>query len=62
VAVHGGRVDPVDAGNRADGSWAGLSAPRILGYDIPLEAAATAHRIPESRHTGGKIVLDVAGS
>ena len=34
VAVHAAGVNPVDAGNRADGSWAGLSAPCILGYDI----------------------------
>jgi NADPH2:quinone reductase len=27
-------VNPVDAGNRADGSWAGLRVPCILGYDI----------------------------
>jgi len=27
-----------------------------------VEAAAKAHRIPESQHTGDKIVLDVAGS
>ena len=30
----GGRVNPVDAGNRADGGWAGLRVPCILGYDI----------------------------
>src|SRR5215475_9920293 len=34
VIVHAAGVNPVDAGNRADGSWAGLSAPCILGYDI----------------------------
>ncbi len=34
VAVHAAGVNPVDAGNRADGSWAGLHAPCILGYDI----------------------------
>src|ERR1700747_909918 len=27
-------VNPVDAGNRADGRWAGLRVPCILGYDI----------------------------
>lgn len=32
--MHAAGVNPVDAGNRADGSWAGLSAPCILGYDI----------------------------
>ncbi len=34
VAVHAAGVNPVDAYNRADGSWAGLRAPCILGYDI----------------------------
>jgi NADPH2:quinone reductase len=34
VAVHAAGVNPVDAGNRADGSWAGLRVPCILGYDI----------------------------
>ncbi len=34
VAVHAAGVNPVDAFNRADGSWAGLQAPCILGYDI----------------------------
>jgi NADPH2:quinone reductase len=34
VAVHAAGVNPVDGGNRADGSWAGLRAPCVLGYDI----------------------------
>jgi NADPH2:quinone reductase len=34
IAVRAAGVNPVDAGNRADGSWAGLQAPCILGYDI----------------------------
>ena len=34
VAVHAAGVNPVDAGNRADGRWAGLRVPCILGYDI----------------------------
>jgi len=34
VTVCAAGVNPVDASNRADGSWAGLSAPCILGYDI----------------------------
>jgi NADPH2:quinone reductase len=34
VAVHAAGVNPVDASNRADGSWAGLTAPCVLGYDI----------------------------
>lgn len=34
IAVHFAGVNPVDAGNRADGSWAGLQVPCILGYDV----------------------------
>jgi NADPH2:quinone reductase len=34
VAVHAAGVNPVDAGNRADGSWARLRVPCVLGYDI----------------------------
>jgi NADPH2:quinone reductase len=34
IAVHAAGVNPVDAGNRQDGSWAGLSVPCVLGYDV----------------------------
>lgn len=34
VAVHAAGTNPVDTGNRTDGTWAGLQAPCILGYDI----------------------------
>ena len=34
VAVHAAGVNPVDAGNRVDGGWAGLRVPCILGYDV----------------------------
>jgi NADPH2:quinone reductase len=34
VAVHAAGANPVDAFNRADGGWAGLRAPCILGYDV----------------------------
>lgn len=34
VAVCAAGVNPVDAFNRADGSWAGLTVPCVLGYDI----------------------------
>jgi NADPH:quinone reductase len=34
VAVRAAGVNPVDAGNRHDGSWAGLPLPCILGYEI----------------------------
>jgi len=34
VTVHAAGANPVDAGNRADGGWAGLKVPCVLGYDI----------------------------
>jgi NADPH:quinone reductase len=34
IAVHAAGVNPVDAGNRADGRWAGLRVPCVLGYDV----------------------------
>ena len=34
IAVHAAGANPVDAGNRADGGWAGLKVPCVLGYDI----------------------------
>ena len=34
VVVHAAGVNPVDAENRADGRWAGLRVPCILGYDV----------------------------
>ncbi len=34
VAVHAAGVNPVDAGNRADGRWAGLDVPCVLRYDV----------------------------
>ena len=33
ISVHTAGVNPVDAYNRTDGSWAGISLPCILGYD-----------------------------
>lgn len=34
IRVHAAGVNPVDAGNRADGAWAGIRPPCVLGYDI----------------------------
>jgi NADPH:quinone reductase len=34
VAVEAVGVNPVDAGNRADSSWAGLKAPYVVGYEF----------------------------
>ncbi len=33
----------------------------VISPVLPLAAAAQAHQIPERRHAGGKIVLDVTG-
>jgi NADPH:quinone reductase len=34
VAVEAVGVNPVDAGNRADPSWAGVSPPYVVGYEV----------------------------
>jgi NADPH2:quinone reductase len=34
IRVRGAGLNPVDTWNRNDGSWAGLSAPVVLGYDV----------------------------
>lgn len=34
IAVAGAGVNPVDTFNRVDPSWAGLTAPCVLGYDV----------------------------
>ena len=34
IAVSGAGVNPVDTFNRIDPSWAGLTAPCVLGYDV----------------------------
>jgi NADPH:quinone reductase len=34
IAVHAAAVNPVDAANRTDGSWAGLRLPAIIGSDF----------------------------
>jgi NADPH:quinone reductase len=33
IAVHASGTNPVDVSNRADGSWANLKAPVVLGYE-----------------------------
>jgi len=34
IRVLGAGLNPVDTWNRNDGSWAGISAPVVLGYDV----------------------------
>src|SRR5215212_4249822 len=34
IAVEAVGVNPVDAGNRADPSWAGLRPPYVVGYEL----------------------------
>ena len=34
IAVAAAGTNPVDAGNRTDGSWAGIELPFVLGYDV----------------------------
>lgn len=34
IAVRMAGTNPVDAGNRTDGTWAGLSVPFVPGYDV----------------------------
>jgi NADPH2:quinone reductase len=34
VAVEAAGVNPVDAGNRADPTWAGLTPPYVVGYEL----------------------------
>jgi NADPH2:quinone reductase len=41
VAVRAAGTNPVDASNRQDGSWAGLTVPCVLGYDIAGVVEAT---------------------
>lgn len=50
IEVRAAGVNPVDAGNRADGSRAGLKVPVIPGYDDGQRTG----------YAGGKIVLTVA--
>src|SRR6266576_4244684 len=44
VAVAAAGVNPVDAGNRADGTWAGLDASYVVGYDESLGVAVVVDR------------------
>jgi NADPH:quinone reductase-like Zn-dependent oxidoreductase len=41
VEVEAVGVNPVDAGNRADPSWAGLTAPYVVGYELAGREAET---------------------
>ena len=49
VKVVGAGINPVDTYNRGDGSWAGLSTPCILGYDIAGTVDAVGIGVPADR-------------
>jgi len=34
IRVHAAGTNPVDTGNRSDGTWAALELPHVLGYDV----------------------------
>jgi NADPH:quinone reductase-like Zn-dependent oxidoreductase len=56
VEVVAAGVNPVDAGNCADGSWAGISLPFVRS-EYPLDQAAAAHREMARGGIPGKTVL-----
>jgi NADPH:quinone reductase len=41
VEVEAAGVNPVDAGNRSDPSWAGISPPYVVGYELAGRVVAT---------------------
>jgi len=41
VVVEAVGVNPVDAGNRSDPSWAGVAAPYVVGYELAGHVVAT---------------------
>ncbi len=47
VQVHAAGMNPVDAQNRADGSWAGITLPAILGSDASGSVAALGPGVSE---------------
>ncbi|MEV6301154.1 NADP-dependent oxidoreductase [Actinoplanes sp. NPDC051861] len=59
IAVHAAGVNPVDAGNRADGSWAGLAVPCVLGYDVAGVVDAVGPGVTE--HAAGDRVMAMTG-
>ncbi|MGH2908185.1 MAG: NADP-dependent oxidoreductase [Solirubrobacteraceae bacterium] len=47
VRVHAAGANPIDAGTRADGGWAGVTLPAILGCDISGVVEATGDGVSE---------------
>lgn len=45
VRIHAAGVNPVDAQNRADGAWAGITPPVIPGYDFSGVVEAIGERV-----------------
>jgi len=50
-------VNPADAGNRSDGSWAGLRVPCVLGYDIAGVVDMTGPKVANADSGAPKITL-----
>jgi NADPH2:quinone reductase len=47
VAVEAVGVNPVDAGNCADGTWAGLAAPYVVGYEFAGRVLAVGRAVSD---------------
>jgi NADPH2:quinone reductase len=64
VEVEAVGVNPVDAGNRADPSWAGISAPYVVGYDLAGRVVETGEPVwallPVRGTTNGALAERVA--
>lgn len=63
VGVQAAGVNPVDAGNRADPSWAGLTPPYVVGYEcagVILEAGASVEHLQAGHEVW--LLLPVRGS
>jgi NADPH:quinone reductase len=49
VRVHAAGINPVDAANRMDGTWAGVRAPFVPGYDIAGTVDAVGEGVTDVR-------------
>jgi NADPH:quinone reductase len=64
VAVEAVGVNPVDASNSADPSWAGLEPPYVVGYEFvgPRAGPGRASRRPPNRRRGLRIAAGARDS